>query len=174
MRRRELLHGDITDSVIRCFYEVYNRLGGGLPEHVYMMALERELRSAGHDVAREVRVPVMYKGEELTMLRIDAVVDQKLVVEAKSTDVLHPGTRRQLYSYLNCTPLEVGLVLHFGPEPRFYRIVCPNSRKPPLHAGSTKKTSPTDEGLQSETPEIPETPDRAGDPGFPEFPVFPF
>ena len=137
MSRHSLLHGDLSESVLRCFFEVYNRLGGGLPEHVYMMALERELRMVGHEVAREVCVPVLYKGEQLTMMRIDAVVDGRLVVEAKAADVVHASARRQLHSYLRCTRFEVGLLLHFGPEPRFHRIVCPNSRKHPLRPGST-------------------------------------
>ena len=137
MAHRALLHGDLSQSVLRCFFEVYNRLGGGLPEHVYMMALERELRAARHDVARELGVPVVYKGELLTMMRIDAVVEGKLVVEAKATYIVHTNARRQLHSYLRCTRFEVGYLLHFGPEPRFHRIVCPNSGKHPLRLGHT-------------------------------------
>jgi GxxExxY protein len=170
MLRRALLHGDLSDSVLRGFYEVYNRLGGGLPEHVYLMALERELRWAGHAVARELGVPVLYKGEELTRLRIDAVVDGRLVVEAKATEVVPPGARRQLYNYLRCTPLEVGLLLHFGPEPRFYRVVCPNSRKRPLVAGACGETSPTDERVKADAPD---TPERADGKPFPEYPKHP-
>ena len=160
MLRRALLHGDLSESVIRCFYEVYNRLGGGLPEHVYMMALERELRWAGHEVSREVRVPVLYKGEVLTMLRIDAVVDGRLVVELKSTEVVHPGARRQLYNYLRCTRLEVGLLLHFGPNPR----------KAPLGAGSRHESGHTDEVAGADAPD---TPDRASDPTHPQYPEHP-
>jgi GxxExxY protein len=90
------------------------------------MALERELRWRGHDVGREVYVPIHYKGEELTRQRIDMLVDGRLVVETKATVELHKSAHRQIYSYLCATGLQVGLLLHFGPEPAFYRSVHTN------------------------------------------------
>ena len=163
MRRHALLHGDLSESVLRCFFEVYNRLCGGLPEHVYVMALERELRWAGHRSGREVSVPVLYKGEELTVMRIDLVVDELLVVEAKSTDVLHYSARRQLYNYLRCTRLEIGLLLHFGPEPSFYRIICPNSSKrhplvEPTGDSREEEAETADEAEGAPPPEYPDHP----------------
>ena len=67
------------------FYEVYNTLGSGFLESLYLAALERELRKRGHRVARELSVRVTYKSEELGSQRLDMVVDDVLVVEAKST-----------------------------------------------------------------------------------------
>ena len=124
-----MLEEALTRSVIGCFFDVYNYLGGGLPEYVYVRALERELRDRGHEATREVPVPVFYKGRELAVLRLDMLVDQRLVIEAKATDTLHPTALRQHYNYLRCTTYEVGLLLHFGPEPKFYPLVCHNRRK---------------------------------------------
>ena len=129
MQRRRLIHERLTRSVIGAFYEVYNQLGFGFLEHIYMMALERELRARGHHVGREVWVTVYYKGEELGRQRIDMLVDGKLVVEGKATFELRRGARRQLYNYLHATDLQVGLLLHFGPEPRFYRVVSINASR---------------------------------------------
>lgn len=69
MRKGNLIEDELTQSVIGAFFEVYNTLGFGFLEHVYIMALERELRGRGHDVAREVGVRVMYKGEHLATQR---------------------------------------------------------------------------------------------------------
>ena len=85
MKRHRLVHEPLTRSVIGAFYEVYNTLGFGFLEHIYIMALERELRSRGHQVRREVGVCVMYKGEELAYQRLDMIIDHVLVVEVKST-----------------------------------------------------------------------------------------
>ena len=122
-----LIEGKLTASVIGGFYAVYNSLGFGFLERVYMAALERELRGRGHEVGREVWVPVHYQGDEVARQRIDMVVDERLIVEAKSTLDLHNSARRQVYSYLRATRLEVGLLLHFGPEPAFYRLVHTHS-----------------------------------------------
>lgn len=119
----QLVEERLTHSIIGAFYDVYNALGFGFLEQVYMAALERELRARGHDVGREVYVSVRYKGEEISRQRIDMVVDQRVLVEAKSSQNLHKSASRQVYNYLRATRLEVGLLLHFGPEPAFYRLV---------------------------------------------------
>ena len=124
MAERPLIEEALTQAVIGAFYEVYNTLGFGFLEHLYVMALERELRARGHRVAREVSVRVLYKGDELGTQRLDMIVDDKLVVETKSTFDLHKAAERQVYNYLRATGLEVGLLLHFGPKPRFYRTIC--------------------------------------------------
>ena len=125
----ELLHAALTQSVIGAFYEVYNTFKHGLLESLYKAALERELRARGHRVARELSVRVMYKGEEIGMQRLDMVVDDLLIVEAKSTNVLHESATRQLYTYLRATNLEVGLLLHFGPKAQYFRLVYENRLK---------------------------------------------
>jgi len=130
MRDHELLEEELTHSVIGGFYEVYNTFGYGLLEQVCMAALERELRARGHAVGREVHVPVFYKGEEIARQRIDMIVDERLVVEAKATQELHKSASRQVYNYLRVTRLQVGLLLHFGPEPSFHRITCAQSGSP--------------------------------------------
>jgi GxxExxY protein len=123
MSEQELIEGDLTESVIGAFYEVYNTLGYRYLEQVYLAALERELRARGHAVGREVWVPVHYKGEVISRQRLDMIVDERLVVEAKSTQELHKSAPRQVYNYLRATRLQVGLLLHFGPDPAFYRLV---------------------------------------------------
>ena len=126
MTRTKLIHDRLTYSVIGAFYEVYYTLGYGFLEQVYVSALTRELRSREHDVAREVSVPVLYKEEEVARQRLDMIVDQQLVIEVKSTRTLHDGSVRQVENYLRGTRLELGLLLHFGPQPRFYRVISTN------------------------------------------------
>ena len=82
--------GGISDdgangSAIGALFEVYNTLGFGFLEHVYLRALEIEGRRRGHRVGREVGVQIMYKGEDIAYQRMDLIVDDKLVIETKST-----------------------------------------------------------------------------------------
>ena len=123
----KLIEHELTRRAIGAFYEVYNTLGFGFLEHIYVMALEREWRNLGHQVRRKVSVCVMYKGDELGDQRLDMIVDDKLVIEVKSTYELHKAARRQLYNYLRATNLEVGLLFHFGPEPKSYRSIHRNT-----------------------------------------------
>src|SRR5687767_741755 len=140
-----LIEKELTGSIIGAFYEVYNTLGFGFLEHVYVMALERELLARGHSVAREVSVRVVYKGEELSFQRLDMIVDGKVIVETKSTLELHKGARRQVYNYLRATDLEVGLLLHFGPTASFFReIRSPLKRNQPNPLNQENPFDPSD------------------------------
>lgn len=125
MARHELIEERLTHSPIGAFFDVYNTLGFGFLEVVYCMALERELIGRAHHVSREVWIPVVYKDQELCKQRLDMVVDEKLIIETKSTPDLPRTGSRQLYNYLRATNLSVGLLFHFGPEPKFYRLVGP-------------------------------------------------
>ena len=123
MEHQALIEQGLTRSVIGAFFDVYNIMGYGLLESAYAGALTRELTARGHRVAREVRFVVRYKDYPVGVHRLDMVVDEKLVVEIKSTERIPQSVLRQLQSYLKASRLEVGLLLHFGPSPRFYRQI---------------------------------------------------
>jgi GxxExxY protein len=116
-----LLEQELTRSIIRGFFDSYNELGFGFNERVYSAALERELVARGHTVAREVSVRVFYKGEVIAWQRLDMLIDDKVVVECKATPLLAPYAKLQLQNYLKATRLNIGLLLHYGPKPAFFR-----------------------------------------------------
>ena len=124
--RDALIQQGTTGHIIGAFFDVYFGPGFGFLEHVYSLALERELVERGRLVGREVSVPTFYKGAALTSQRVDMIVDERVVVEIKSTYALHPTAKRQTLNYLRSTNLEVALILHFGPEPKFHRLVHSN------------------------------------------------
>jgi GxxExxY protein len=125
----QLLEGGLTNSVIGSFFDVHRELGFGYREYIYALALEHDLRANGHKVDREVGVMVYFRGEPLARQTLDMIVDQKLVIEIKATERLPPNATLQLFSYLCATNLEIGLLLHFGREPKFHRVVCENRLK---------------------------------------------
>lgn len=119
-----LLHGELTDAIIGSFYTVYDKLGYGYFENVYCAALTIELRRRGLAVGREVNVPVYYGGVKIARYKMDFVVANLVVLEVKSTLTLCDADHRQLINYLRCTDFEVGLLLHFGPEPKVHRKIA--------------------------------------------------
>lgn len=123
MPNETLLHESITGSIIGAFYEVYKQLGFGFLEHIYILALDEELRARGHHVARQFAVEVMYKDRVLAVQRLDMVVDERIIVEVKSTKSVHESAARQVLNYLRASRLDVGLLLHFGPKASFFRLI---------------------------------------------------
>jgi GxxExxY protein len=117
-----LIERELTKEIIGAFYACYNELGFGFLESVYRHALATELRARQLHASEEHPVRVLYRGVEVGFFRVDLLVNDRVIVEVKSTSVLGPTDKRQLLNYLRATRLEVGLLMHFGPEPRFYRF----------------------------------------------------
>src|SRR5262249_36290980 len=127
--KRELTEEALTNLVIKAFFRVYNRLGFGFLEYVYMRALEVELRRMGLRVAREFSVWLYYDGVRLCKYRLDMVVNDTLVVEGKASYRLPRIAPALVHNQLRATTLEVAMLFHFGPEPKFYRLYAPNKHK---------------------------------------------
>lgn len=106
----------ISREIVRCAIEAHRTLGGpGLLESVYEEALAWELNHAGLDVRRQVSFPISYKGHTLTTpLRIDLIVDGKVIVECKAISKYNQIFEAQLLTYLRLTELKLGLVINFG------------------------------------------------------------
>jgi GxxExxY protein len=116
---------DRTQRIIAAFYETYNTLEFGYLESVHRKALAKELRLRDMEVICEAPVEVLYKGEPVGHFRLDLLVDDRVAVEVKATTVLGPTDKRQLLNYLRATSIDVGLLLHYGPEPKCHRVVAP-------------------------------------------------
>ena len=111
-----MTENDISRDIVRCALEVHRTLGGpGLLESVYEEALAWELRQAGLPVGRQVEMPIIYKGIELSLpLRMDLVVGRKVIVECKVTSHYNALFEAQTLTYLRLSGLKLGLVVNFG------------------------------------------------------------
>jgi len=128
-RTEDFLEGELTSDIIGAMYETHQELGFGYRELIYSRALEVLLTETGHRVDREVAVTVYFRGVALATQVMDMIVDDKVLVEIKTTERLHPAGTSQLFSYLCATTLQVGLLLHFGREARAHRVICENRFK---------------------------------------------
>ena len=124
-----LKHRPTTRKIIGVFYDVYNELGCGFLEAVYVEALTLALREARLSVEREVALKVSFRGNIVGRFRADLVVNDAVIVEAKAFPRLQSAHEAQLLNYLRATVLEVGLLFNFGPRPQFRRLVFENHLK---------------------------------------------
>lgn len=119
----------ITHEVIGGFYSVYNQLGYGFLEKPYANALAVELDFRGLKVEREVPFEIFYRGVNVGAYRADLLVEERVIVEVKASKDLSGSDEPQVINYLKASPIEVALLLHFGPKARYRRLVYSNSRK---------------------------------------------
>jgi len=125
----ELLHKELTDEIIKTFYDVYNELGYGFLEKVYQNSLYLELKNRGFKVEAQKQIKVFYKFKEVGMYYADLVVNDLVILELKAAEAIVKEFEFQLINYLRGTNIEVGLLLNFGVKPEFRRKVFENSRK---------------------------------------------
>ena len=103
----------IYEAIGACF-EVYNALGPGLLESVYEKALMQELKLRGLNIKSQVPVEIIYKGVEVGAdLRLDIRVDDTLIIELKSVEVLMPVHFKQVRTYMKLLNKPVGLLVNF-------------------------------------------------------------
>ncbi len=108
---------DYTYRLLRCAYNVFDELGPGLLESIYEEALAHELQIQGFHVERQVPVPVIYRDKKLSVeLRLDLIVDNKVILELKSVNEYRKIFEKQLYTYLRLMGCELGYVINFNEE----------------------------------------------------------
>ena len=108
---------EITYEIRGAVYDVYKNLGPGLLESVYEEALCFELEQRGLRVERQVQVPITYKGNVLkTELRLDIIVEERVIVELKSVEEMKKVFSKQLLTYLRLMDKRVGLLVNFNTD----------------------------------------------------------
>lgn len=106
---------EITGAIVNSAMKVHSVLGPGLLESAYQACLAHELRTRGLEVAAQVPLPVVYEGQKLEVgYRIDLVVENRVVVEVKSVEWVHPVHEAQLLSYMRLSRIPVGLLINFN------------------------------------------------------------
>jgi GxxExxY protein len=106
---------EITGSIVDAAYKIHFGLGPGLLESVYEAVMERELIRRGFVVERQKTISFEYDGMHFDEgLRVDLIVEGKIVVELKSLEKLAPVHAKQVLTYLRLLHLPVGLLINFG------------------------------------------------------------
>jgi GxxExxY protein len=125
----EILHKEVSEAILKVFYEVYNELGYGFLEKVYQNAMYLELKSQGFKVEAQKQIKVYYKNELVGDFIADLLIDDVIILELKACDTLVKAHYAQTLNYLKATNIEIGLLLNFGEKPEIKRLIFTNNRK---------------------------------------------
>ena len=125
----EYKHSELTELIIKAFYNVYKTLGYGFLEKVYAKAMLIELRRLGLKAEKEFPIKIYYQDELVGEYFADLIVNDLIIVELKAAHTLAEEHEAQLLNYLKATRYEVGLLLNFGPKPQIKRKAYDNENK---------------------------------------------
>jgi len=110
--------------------EVHNQMGNGFQEVVYQRALAIEFEIRGLSYARELEMPLEYKGESVGTRRVDFFVEDTVMVELKAVEKIEGVHKAQAINYCEAYKIADGLLLNFGAERLQYHRVFNKKLKP--------------------------------------------
>src|SRR5215510_11124146 len=113
MSPENLVHAELSQSIIGAAMTVLNELKPGLDEKLYENALVLELIARGHKVEQQREYPVYYRDRLIGKLRPDLIVDDKVIADPKVATDFNESHVAQMVGYLNISGLEVALLLNF-------------------------------------------------------------
>nr|WP_314836370.1 GxxExxY protein [uncultured Flavobacterium sp.] len=125
----EILHKELSESILKVFYDVCNELGYGFLEKVYQNAMYLELKSLGFKVEPQRQIKVYYKNEVVGDFFADLLINDVIILELKACDSLVKSHYVQTLNYLKATNIEIGLLLNFWEKPEIKRLIFTNNRK---------------------------------------------
>jgi GxxExxY protein len=134
-RGGSLTAGDLTGRVIGLAIKVHKAVGPGLLEQIYEDCLCHEMMVNGLALQRQVELALIYDGVRLPRAyRADIVVEETVIIEVKSIELILPVHEAQLLTYLRLSGCAAGLLLNFNSalqKDGLRRFVNTSSPRPP-------------------------------------------
>ena len=110
-----MTENELSKIVFDCALKVHQNLGPGLLESAYEACLFYELKKTGLDIQRQKSLPLIYEEVKLDIgYRIDIIIENKLILEIKSVEVLNDIHFAQLLTYLKLTDCKLGMLINFN------------------------------------------------------------
>jgi GxxExxY protein len=122
-------HADLSEKIIKVFFQVHTELGYGFSEKVYQKVFGIALRESGLKVDEQIPIKVYYHGQVAGEFFGDMLVNDVILLELKAVKSILEEHEAQLVNYLKATEIEVGYVLNFGSSAAFKRKILDNDRK---------------------------------------------
>ncbi|HUO10657.1 MAG TPA: GxxExxY protein [Phycisphaerae bacterium] len=105
----------IAKEIVDAIFRVHSALGPGLLESICVQCLVLELEARGLRVQREVWLPIIYLGRKIEPgMRLDLLVEDRIVVEAKAVETLHPVFHATTKTYLKLSKKRLGILVNFN------------------------------------------------------------
>ncbi len=133
----------IATDIVDAAYKVHKEFGPGLLESAYQRCHAYELRKRGHIVLTELKLLILYDGQEFDEgYRIDELVDDLVIVENKSVDDVHPIHMAQLITYLKLKNIKLGFLINWNVKliKNGIQRVVNGLEEPPARAGFIKRS----------------------------------
>ena len=106
---------EIANEIVDASFSVHSNLGPGLLESVYEECLAYELSERNLSFERQLVMPINYKDQKIdTGLRLDFLVENKIVLEIKAVEALVSVHTSQVLTYMKLGGYRLGFLINFN------------------------------------------------------------
>jgi GxxExxY protein len=116
----KIVYKELSYKIVGLAMEVQRQLGHGFLEKVYENALILELKNNNIQAQQKCPIKVYYKGEVVGEYIADILVEEKIILELKTSDSISDAYRAQIINYLKATEIELGILINFGTKKLSY------------------------------------------------------
>lgn len=110
-----MTENEISKIIVNTAFQIHTQLGPGLLESVYEEIMSYELTKQGLIVERQKAIPVIWNELKMEIgFRADLIIENIVIIELKSVEILASVHPKQLLTYLRLTNLKLGLLLNFN------------------------------------------------------------
>jgi GxxExxY protein len=133
----DIVEKDLSYSIVKAAYEVFNEPGPGFAEDIYEEAMIVVLKKYGHLPEQQKRVDVFFQGVNVGFHKLDLLVDGRVILELKAVSEIISIHKQQALAYLKATGLQLAILINFGAgRLQVARVVNTRQRKITSHQAS--------------------------------------
>ena len=111
---KDFLYKELSYKIVGCFYDVHNDLGPAHKEQIYHEALKIIFKEKNLTCVSKPRLPITFHQQSIGVYEPDFLIEDKIIVELKSIQLIPKVFEKQLYYYIKNTKYKVGYLVNFG------------------------------------------------------------
>lgn len=125
----KFLFSEVSGSVLKCYFHVYNRLGIGFDKQHYIKALTHEFKVSGISYEYNKHIDIYYDKIDIGDYLVDIIVNDQILLMIETSFTIDPLKGQILHNTLKSSIYQVGLLLNFGKTPEYLRKQFTNDIK---------------------------------------------
>ena len=114
-------YGEITNKIIQAFYQVYNEIGYGFENEIYINALDLVFKNLNLKSKKNREIEILFSNQKAGIFKANLIVEERILIQVFNVENFFSNLEQKVYNELKLSKYEVALILNFGIKPDFKR-----------------------------------------------------
>jgi GxxExxY protein len=114
-------YGEISNKIIQAFYQVYNEIGYGFENEIYINALDLTFKNLNLNAEKNREIEILFNNQKIGIYKANLIVEEKILIQVFNAKNFFSNLEQKVHNELKLSEYEVALILNFGVKPEFKR-----------------------------------------------------